>query len=344
MVTFTELTQNQFFVSLLIILISAVSARLIIFTIERYIHKLAKKTKTEIDDAIIRIIKKPVYLLIILIGLNIALKTLTILQDYNQILNKIFFIVYLLLVTLMASKIITIFILHWFKVKKKFEKAPRLINKIINIIIYVIALLILLDHFDIDITPLIATLGIGALAIGLALQNTLSNLFAGLHILTDRPINIGDFIELEGNISGYVDDIGWRSTRIKTLPNTIVIIPNSKLAESTITNASQPEQQMSIVIQCGVAYTSNLEKVEKVTIDAARMIQKTVPGAVRNFEPFIRYHTFGDSNIDFSIILRAEKPVDKHLIKHEFIKALKKRYDKEKIEISWPVRKIYHGK
>ena len=100
---------------------------------------------------------------------------------------------------------------------------------------------------------------------------------------------------------------------------------------------------MSVVIQCGVSYTSDLNKVERVTIDAAKRIQETVQGAVKDFEPFIRYHTFGDSNINFSVILRVKTYVDRYLVTHEFIKALKKRYDKEGIEISWPVRKIYYG-
>ena len=180
--------------------------------------------------------------------------------------------------------------------------------------------------------------------VGLALQNTISNFFAGLYVISERGINVGDFLELDNGISGWVEDVGWRSTRIRTLPNTIVIIPNSKLAESVIINQSLPEKQMSAVVECGVAYTSDLERVEKITLEVARKIQKEVPGAVRTFEPFMRYHTFGDSNINFSVILRVEKPGDRYLVIHEFIKALKKRYDEERIEISWPVRKIYYGK
>lgn len=122
------------------------------------------------------------------------------------------------------------------------------------------------------------------------------------------------------------------------------MVPNSKIAESVIVNNYLPVREMSIVLQCGVAYDSDLEKVEKVTIDIARKIQQTVPGAVKTFEPFIRYHTFGDSNINFSIILRIEEFVDRYLVAHEFIKALKARYDKENIEISWPIRKIYTAK
>ena len=231
----------------------------------------------------------------------------------------------------------------WISLNPQLQSMPKLFIKIVNVIIYIIGFIIILRYFNIEITPLVATLGIGGIAIGFALQDTLSNFFAGLHIVSDKPIRIGDFMEIEGGVSGYVDDIGWRTTRIRTLPNTLVIVPNSKIASSMITNDSLPVPEMSIVVQCGVAYSSDLEKVEKVTIDAAKKIQKNTPGAVNDFEPFIRYHTFGDSNINFSIILRVKTFVDKYLVTHEFIKELKKAYDKEGIEISWPVRKIYHG-
>ena len=190
---------------------------------------------------------------------------------------------------------------------------------------------------------MIATLGVGAVAVGLALQGTLSNLFAGARILSDRPVNIGDFVELDNKLSGFVEDISWSSTRIKTTSDTMVVVPNSKLADSIITNYSMPHNETSIVVQCGVSYKSNLEKVEKITLDVARRIQKTVPGAVKDFKPLIRFHTFGDSNIMFSIVLRAENFVDKHLITHALIKELKKRYDKEKIHISSPVISVVKG-
>jgi small-conductance mechanosensitive channel len=339
-----NLIKNEYIQFLLIILIFVVIAKILHFILARYVHKIAIKTKTDLDEIILKIITKPLYLFIIFIGANISLKSLTILVQYSSVIDKIFFVIYVILITVTISKILGVFITRWLRVQKKFEKTPKLIVKIIYILLYLIAILIILDHFKIEITPLVATLGLGGLAVGLALQNTLSDFFAGLHIISDRPINVGDFIELDNNLSGYVEDIGWRSTRIRTLPNTIIIIPNSKLAESTIINNSLPEQEMSVIMQCGVSYDSDLKKVEKVTIDVAKKIQKTVPGAVKTFEPFIRYHTFGDSNINFSIILRVEKFVDKYLIKHEFIKALKERYDKEKIEISWPVRKVYMAK
>ncbi len=345
MVSIEIMFQNEYIQFFLILLGSIIFAHIFSFVLKKYVKRVAQKTKTDIDDIILAIITKPLYILIIFIGLHIALKSLAVSASYTLWIDRAFFVITVLILSLLASKVLSVLLSRWLKVQKRFEKTPQLISKILSSVIYLIALLMILSYFKIEITPLIAALGIGGLAVGLALQNTLSNFFAGLHIIADRPINIEDFIELpDANISGYVEDIGWRSTKIRTLPNTIVIVPNSKLAENIIVNVSLPEEEMAALVQCGVAYGSDLKKVEKATIDVARKIQKTVPGAAKTFEPFIRYHTFGDSNINFTVILRVEKFVDKYLVIHEFIKALKERYDKEGIEISWPVRKIYQDK
>lgn len=231
--------------------------------------------------------------------------------------------------------------LGWLKVKKGFKRTPGLLNKTVGIIVFIIALVIILGYLQIDITPMVAGVGIGALAIGLALQSTLSNFFAGMHLISDRPINVGDFIELDKDTSGTVEDIGWRSTRIRTLADNLLIIPNAKLADSNITNFSMPKQDMSVWVPCGVAYESDLKKVEKVSLEVAKQIQQTIEGAVPDFEPAFRYREFGDSNINFITILRVSEPLKRFIVRNEFIKALKERFDKEGIEISWPIMKIY---
>lgn len=338
------LPQNEYFRFFLILSGSLLAAKVFLFILHGYAANLAKKTKTDLDDKILKIIELPMCALFVLGGLYFALAPLAWIKPYVSSLDEIFFVAFTLIISVMISRISALLISRWFKVKNGHEKAPQLINKITAIAIYLIAVLMILGYFKIQITPLIATLGLGGLAVGLAMQNTLLNFFSGLHIISDKPVNVGDWVEIENGISGYIEDIGWRSTRIKTISNNIVIIPNAKLAESTIINNSLPEKEIRVVVECGVAYGSDLEKVEKVTVDVARKIQKTVRGAVKDFEPLMRYHTFGDSNINFSIILRAQDFFSRYLLMHELIKALKKRYDKEKIEISWPVRKIYRGK
>lgn len=339
-----ELLQNEYVKAGIIILITLALAHLFDFFIKRVANKLTGKTKTTIDDELVKSITGPLYVFIFVAGLYIALRTLNIIQPYEEILNKAYFVIAVLIATVAVAKVISTLITGWLQVSKKYSRTPKLINGVISVVIYILAIAVILEHFNIKITPFIAALGVGGLAVGLALQNTLTNLFAGLHIISDQPIRVGDFVHIDGDIAGHVEDIGWRSTRIRQLSNILVIVPNSKLAESTIINNTLPDAETSVIVQCGVAYGSNLEKVEKITIETAKKIQKTVEGAVKTHEPFIRYHTFADSNINFSIILRAQNYVDKFKLTHEFIKELKKAYDKNKIEISWPVRKIVKSK
>jgi small-conductance mechanosensitive channel len=146
---------------------------------------------------------------------------------------------------------------------------------------------------------------------------------------------------LESGQEGYVTQIGWRSTRIRMLPNNILIVPNSKLVSSQITNFYLPETEMAVLVQVGVSYQSDLEKVESVTIGVAKEVLQEVNGGVKEFEPFIRYHTFSDFSINFTVILRAKEYVSKYLIIHEFIKRLHRRYQLEGIEIPFPIRTVY---
>ena len=339
MVNLYPLINNEYLRAAVIFLSALLFSKIFLYVIKNYLKKITRHTKTEVDDLIINIVAAPSYFLIIFLGLYTAIKTLSLSERYAVWIDSISYVVIALLITFLISRILTVLISHWLKVQKRFEKTPQLISKIATVILYIIAVLIVLSHFKVEITPMITALGVGGLAVGLALQNTLSNLFAGLHIISDRPVNVGDFIEVNG-ASGFVEDIGWRSTRLKTRQNNMIIIPNSKLAESTILNYYLQEQELSVSVECGVAYGSNLEKVEKATFDVAKKIQKSVAGAVKDFEPTIRFHTLAESNINFTVSLRAKTFDDKYLLVHEFIKALKERYDKEKIEISWPVRKI----
>jgi small-conductance mechanosensitive channel len=209
-----------------------------------------------------------------------------------------------------------------------------------KIILFAIGVMLILDNLGVSLTPLLTTLGIGSLAVAIALQDTLGNAFAGLHIKADRPIENGQFIRLDSGDEGYVEWIGWRSTRIRMLPNKTAVVPNSKLVQSTIINYDLPDPEVAVLVQVGVHYDSDLRKVEKITREVGKEIMKSVPGAVASFEPFIRYHTFNQSSIDFTVILRAQRFVDNYLIKHEFIKSLQERYRKEGIVIPFPIRTI----
>ena len=226
------------------------------------------------------------------------------------------------------------------------EKMPALkaskgvIHVVAKVVVFGLGVLILLDNFGISITPILASLGVGSLAVALALQPTMENFFAGLQILVDKPVTVGQFIKLDSGEEGYVQKVGWRSTWIRMLPNNVVVIPNNVLVNSRVLNYYYPEKEMAVLVQVGVHYDSDLEHVEKVTIEVGEETMKTVQGGVPEFLPFIRYHTFNDFSIDFTVILRAKEFVDNYMIKHEFIKRLHKRYAKEGIVIPYPIRTL----
>lgn len=338
-----SITTNENIQFLITLIITIIAVTLSFLILKIIVNRIAGKKKTY-GEFIFKQISKPVFSIIFFVGLYTAIELLTSLDKYKFWIDGSFFIIFTFLVALLISRILTVLMLGWLKVRRGFERTPGLLNKIVTVIIFIIAIVVILGYFKLDITPMIAGVGLGALAIGLALQSTLANFFAGVHLLSDRPIDVGDYIEIDENTKGVVEDIGWRSTRIRTLTDNLLIIPNGKLAESNITNFSKPKQDMSVWIPCGVAYESDLKKVEKVTLEVAKEIQQTVEGAVKDFEPIFRYREFGDSNINFITILRVEEPMTRFVVRNEFIKALKERFDKENIEISWPIRKIYNIK
>jgi small-conductance mechanosensitive channel len=200
--------------------------------------------------------------------------------------------------------------------------------------------LVLLGSLGISIAPVLTTLGIGGLAVALGLQDTLANLFAGIHLTLAGNTRVGDFVRLESGEEGYIEDIRWRATCLRTLPNTLVVIPNSRLAQNVVTNYHLPTEEVAVLVEVGVHYASDLAHVERVTCEVARAVQQTVAGAVSEFVPFIRYHAFGDSSIDLTLILRARQITDQYLLKHELVKSLARAYATEGIVIPFPIRAL----
>lgn len=195
--------------------------------------------------------------------------------------------------------------------------------------------LIFLQLIGISITPILASLGVGSLAVALALQETLSNFFAGIYVSIDKPVQVGDFIRLESGDEGCVSDVGWRSTRIRTGANNTVIIPNSKLIGSVLTNYSLPTREIAVPVEITVAERSDLDLVEKATLETAAALSKEVLGVAKESEPVFHFHSFGEFGIRGTAILRAREFSNAGPIKHAFVKALHARFKKEGIEVPY---------
>jgi small-conductance mechanosensitive channel len=341
---------SDFLTAAIIIFVFFIIAKAVNFIIKRFLLRLSSRTKSQLDDLLVNAISMPVIIGIVVVGVFVALQGLPELSGFAFYINSGFTVFYILFGALIIIRIINAMVM-WYalevahKTKSKVdENFLPMIRRVVSGVVLLMALVWILGAFGVEITALIATLGVGGIAIALALQDTLKELFSGMHVILDKPVRLGDFIELESTDKGTVTDIGWRSTTIKTFSGNYVVIPNSKLASSKLINYDQPKQELGFSVDGGIGYHEDLDRVEKVLVEEAKKVIKKIGTGTKDFEPFVRYQGFGDSNIDFKVVFRVQKYSDQFAVKHEFIKAIKKRFDREGIEISWPVRKVYTHK
>jgi len=305
-----------------------------------HLMRWSKNTKTQFDDIVISALRNPFIIWFLMLGIYFALETSTLPENLTNLIDKGLLVLGIFSITLVISNIAGRLIKVYSVKVESALPVTSLTQNISRIIIFGTGVLIILNSLGISITPILATLGVGGLAVALALQDTLSNLFSGFHIIIARQVRIGDYIKLDSGGEGYVTDINWRTTKIKMLPNNVILVPNSKLTQAIIVNYYLPDKEIAVLVNLGVHYKSDLKKVERITCEVAREVMKDVIGGVPDFEPFIRYGDFGDFSINLTVILRAKEFVDQYLIKHEFIKRLHERYTKEGIVIPYPIRAL----
>jgi small-conductance mechanosensitive channel len=308
----------------------------------RILHAWAKKTTTQVDDIIIESTSGPSILFAAAIGIHIGLSFSGIPDRHMGYIGKILHVIIIFSVTVAAATLVG----RLFKsyVQKSNIPIPTtgLAYGILKGTIFVIGVLIILTDLGVSIAPLITALGVGGLAVALALQDTLANLFAGVHILMEKSLRIGDFVKLETGQEGYIDDITWRTTRVRMLPNNVVVIPNSKLAQSVVTNYYLPEKRMSLLIPVGVSYSSDPEKVERILVEEAKKGAEAIPGLLADPEPFVRFIPgFGESSLDFTLICQVAEFTDQYTVQHELRKRIFSRFKNEGIEIPFPHRTVY---
>tara|TARA_B100000029_G_C17442401_1_gene911955 strand:- start:135 stop:1031 length:897 start_codon:yes stop_codon:yes gene_type:complete len=220
------------------------------------------------------------------------------------------------------------------------DRIMPLVRRVAVLIVIGIGGLQILDQLGINISPLLAGLGLGGLAVALALQPTLSNIFSGTYVMTEGVVAPGDYIEMEGGLSGYVIDVSWRSTRLRTWENNLIVVPNSRFAESIITNYRSPSLPMNILVTCGVSYDSDLDRVEFIAKEVMETVLSSDPNAVESYGSWFGFDNFGDSNVDFWLFLQARDRLSSFELKSNLIKHLHKRFSEEAIVINYPVRTL----
>ncbi|AVH55143.1 MULTISPECIES: mechanosensitive ion channel family protein [Streptomyces] len=306
----------------------------------RWLGKHADRTRWSGDEVIVAALRTVGPWAAIVGGAATAGAALPLTKTVQRNVNQSLTVLLILVVTVAAARMVAGLVRTVTQSRSGVAGSATIFVNITRVVVLAIGCLVVLQTLGISIAPLLTALGVGGLAVALALQDTLANLFAGIHILASKTVQPGDYIRLSSGEEGYVVDINWRQTTIRNLSNNLVIIPNGQLAGTNMTNYNRPEQQLTILVQVGVAYDSDLEHVEQATTEVVAEVMNDITGAVPDHEPAIRFHTFGDSRIGFTVILGVGEFSDQYRIKHEFIKLLHKRYRLEGIRIPAPARTV----
>ena len=326
----------------IIILASIITGVIVQALAVRRLQKMAKTTQWKWDDVFIRALGKLPILWCTCFGAYVAIFTSDLPSMYVAFNRKLLGTILIISVSIFLARLIGDGIeLMSGRRKGRIPSTTLFINGS-RWLIYLTGVILVMQNLNIAITPIVTALGIGGLAVALALQDTLSNLFSGIQVIASRLVRVGDYIRLETGFEGYVTDVKTRHTTICSFPDSNrIVVPNSVLAGSIVVNYSMPQENLWIDLVVGVSYDSNLEHVEQVTCDVALDVAKEVEGGIPEHKPVLRYEEFADSSINFRIRIYASKFKDQFALRHEFIKRLHARYREEGIEIPFPIRTIH---
>lgn len=336
---------NKYLVGLSVLVIFFIISRIFVYVVERAILVLARKTKTEIDDLIVQKTSWPISLLLIFIGVKLATIPLLLIGRVDYITHNILNTLIIITVTYIVIVVGNIIIDSW---AKKFAEKTKstiddsllpLAHKFLKIIIVLIGLSFILNEWDINVAPYLASLGIVGVVLGFAMQDSLKNVFGGISLILDKNFKVGDVIKLGTDI-GSVEDIGLRSTKIKTIKNEMLIVPNGSLANATLVNLALPDPSLRLILNFGVEYGSDPEKVKKIVLDAVNkldIVQKE-PKAELFFSKM------GEFALEFRLRVWIKNYKDTFKAEDHINTAIYDALNKHKIGIPFPTRTVYMRK
>jgi small-conductance mechanosensitive channel len=306
------------------------------------IRRWSANSSTTLDDLVVGVTRQPSTLWVVMLAVHLATQSSELPQRYAGLLSRLLLVLWITSLTVVAARLASLTVRRYGTRFHSGLQVTSLTENIARIAVVVLGGLILMNELGVSITPILTALGVGGLAVALALQDTLSNFFAGFYIMMAGQIRVGDYVKLDTGEEGYVVDISWRSLTVRTLPNNIIVVPNSKVAQANVTNYSLPEKRMSLLIKVGVSYDADPDQVERILIEEAVAASPDVQGLLAEPAPFVRFIPgFGDSSLDFTLIVQVSEFVDQYLAQHELRKRILRRFRKEGIEIPFPIRTLH---
>ena len=341
--SYTGIAVASYIVAIIILVVFFILAQITNFLFNKVFKVLTAKTKNNTDDKIIKILNMPIFYSVVLLGVYQSFNYIGILTKYSDDFSRIIKSLAVVIWIYAIAKLVNVIISELgFKFAEKTkstldDELMPLFQKLSNIIIFFAGIMILLKMWNIDITPLLASAGIAGFVIAFAAQDTLSHLFGGISIYFDKPFRVGDRVQLESGEIGDVLEIGIRSTRIKTFDETVVILPNSKIANSKIINYNQPASKIKEKITIGVAYGSDINKVKKMLLNIA----ENTEGVEEDPEPSVYFTEFLDHALEFVIVTWVDSPKKKFTVKTKINEEIYRRFNEEGIQIPYPTQDIY---
>ncbi|HLC97519.1 MAG TPA: mechanosensitive ion channel family protein [Candidatus Nanoarchaeia archaeon] len=332
--SFAAPLQNDYIFSALILLFSLFLAQLTQVLFRRYLERWAEKTKSKLDDMFFDHVKRPLFYFILAYGLKLALVNL----ELNGIVSKITTSITALLFLFIILRAIDIAVEVWGLAFAKRTKTRvddvllPLLHKVLKVLFFIIGALWVLHIWEIDITPYLAGVGISGLVLGLALQDSLKNVFGGIMLLLDQTFRVGDKIRLEDGMAGTVYDIGLRSTKLVTADNEIIFVPNGYLANSRIQNYSRPSPRIRTSVAFGVAYGSDPAKVKKTVLD----VLYGMSGILKDPAPEVQFLEMGDFALKYKAYFWVERWERAVPVQVEATEAIYHALNKAKIPIPFP--------
>jgi small-conductance mechanosensitive channel len=321
-------------------------ALLLGFALNWILHRETKKFRDTWGELVFALLESLPIPLLLLAALYTGLESLELPTRYERIGSKLILALVLLVVFYFPTKMIILFLRRVSQRNPGMERITQPAAFVVRALFALLAVIIFLENLGISLTAVWTTLGVGSVAVALALQETLSNFFSGLYLVADQPVSPGDYIKLDAGQEGYVLRIGWRSTSLRTPSNNLVVIPNSTLAKAVITNFSRPDARMSLSIPVSVAYGYDARRIEQILLEVAReAARETGDGLLSNPEPSVGFIPgFGQSSMDFTLTVQIRRIEDQGPVQSELRKRIQERFQKEGIETPFPTRTIVLGK
>ena len=287
-------------------------------------------------------LRRPLLIWIVILAVHLAIQTSQLPPRALRLAPQALAALFIFSLTLMSMRIAGDIVRFYGAQIPGALPVTTLTQTLAQLAVVIVGALALLAHFNISITPILTALGVGGLAVALALQDTLSNLFAGFYVAVARQVRLGDYIKMDSGHEGYVTDISWRSTTIRALSNNLIIVPNSKLAQAIVTNYHLPDKRFASQVQVGVSYDSDPESVEQVLLDIGRTASREIPGMLAEPAPSVSLDPgFGESGLNFTLSYSVAEFTNQFNVRHELRKRIFRRFREERIEMPFPTRTVF---